>query len=270
MTPDFTPHVATSGQPATSYPQELVNLRLELHAMKQTLETLRRSDSMLRELLWSQIFHDAIAGCPWLKEKAFSPGRWAAGYPLLYVLFRVLTDAAPNRILELGMGQTTRMIGQYAKHHPSCKHLVVEHSEEWIAFFLKNFSLSDQTSLLRLDLMHKPTPEALGAHPVPAYKDFERHLRGQAFDLILIDGPYGATGPAAASRTDILDLLPECLAPSFVILFDDANRVGEQKTVEMIKDGLNTCGFAHKAAIYQGEKDCLLIASADQRYLCSL
>ncbi len=265
MPPNLDPRAILSAQNAAQYPQETIQFRAELQEISQNL---KRSNAMVRELLWSQIFRDSIADCAWLSSKAFSPGRWAAGYPLLYVLFRTLSDCAPRRILELGMGQSTRMIAQYAARHADCTHWVVEHDEDWIAFFLRNFSLPKQTTLLRMNLTHNA--ETPGACTVPAYEDFHRRLHGQVFDLILIDGPYGATDAAVASRTDVLDLLPGCLARSFAILLDDTHRGGEQKTLEIIKARLTASGIAHKAAAYRGEKECALIASADQRYLCSL
>ncbi len=267
MPPNLDPRAVLSAQSAAPYPEELIQLHAELQAIRQNL---RRSDAMIRELLWSQVFRDSIADCAWLPSKAFSPGRWAAGYPLLYALFRILSDSSPRRILELGMGQTTRMIAQYAAHHADCAHWVVEHNEDWIAFFLRNFSLPNQTTLLRMSLVRKAALETSSPHTVPAYEDFARRLHGQVFDLILIDGPYGTTDTGAASRTDVLELLPGCLAGSFTILIDDTHRSGEQKTVEIIKAQLAAGGIAHKTATYGGEKDCTLIASADQRYLCSL
>ncbi len=267
MPPNPDPRSAMFAQHEAPHAQAL----LQLHAEMLTLaQNLRRSDAMLRELLWSQVFRDAIADCPWLPSKAFSPGRRAAGYPLLYVLFRVLADAAPRRVLELGMGQTTRMIAQYAAHHADSAHWVVEHDEDWIAFFLRNFSLSKQSTLLRMQLTRKAASGASDTCTAPAYENFGQRLNGQVFDLILIDGPFGATEAGAASRIDVLELLPGCLAPSFAILLDDTHRSGEQKTVELIRAHLIASGIAHRTAGYRGEKHCTLIVSNDQRFLCSL
>ena len=66
------------------------------------------------EAVWAQIFNNTISESLWLKDKTFSPGRWAVGYPYLYVMYRVLNETRPKRILELGLGQSTRMIAQYA------------------------------------------------------------------------------------------------------------------------------------------------------------
>ena len=68
-----------------------------------------------------------------------SAGRWAVGYQYLYVMYRVLNEIHPRRILELGLGQSTRMLGQYAAAHENVSHFVVEHDPEWIDFFQRDF-----------------------------------------------------------------------------------------------------------------------------------
>ena len=97
-------------------------IRLQTNQTNRMLaERKTAEDTLLKDLkgrqsevLWGEIFRDTIVNSIWLKDKSFSPGRWAAGYPFLYALYRVLDEARPKRILELGLGQTTRMIGQYA------------------------------------------------------------------------------------------------------------------------------------------------------------
>ncbi len=264
--------------------KETKEMRTELQKTKDILQKLihsnvdsrqifTRLESMVREIMWGQIFHESISDCNWLKSKSFSPGRWAAGYPLLYVLYRVLTDIAPIRILELGLGQTTHMIAQYAAFHKDCSHIVVEHDQEWIDFFSRSLTLSPMSFLLRLNLIRDEMNENQFSGSAVKYDKFAQYLRGQVFDLILIDGPYGGQtnrGLATASRTDIIELLPGCLAPFFVILIDDAHRLSEQKTIETIKAQLTAVGISHASAIYSGEKSCELITSKNQKFLCSL
>lgn len=52
--------------------------------------------------------------------------------------------------MELGLGQTTRIIWQYAEFNEECSHFVVEHSEDWIDFFKKDFSLGIRTKVVNL------------------------------------------------------------------------------------------------------------------------
>ena len=93
------------------------------------------------ELLWSQIYHDTVLGSDWLKNNSISPGgprRWAVGYNFLYTLYRILNEMRPKQILEIGLGQSTKLTGQYADYFDA-KHLVVEHDLEWTKFFCKSW-----------------------------------------------------------------------------------------------------------------------------------
>ena len=77
-------------------------------------EMLKKTD----ELNWSAIFNSAISGSSWFKKQSLYPGRWAAGYPFLYILFRVYNDIKPKRILEFGLGETSKLSYQYIEAHP--------------------------------------------------------------------------------------------------------------------------------------------------------
>lgn len=70
--------------------------------------------SALEEIRWGQIYNSTIAGSEWLKDQSVSPGRWAVGYNYLYILYRILNDVKPTNILELGLGQSTKLMAQYA------------------------------------------------------------------------------------------------------------------------------------------------------------
>lgn len=108
------------------------------------------------ENLWANIFHDSIVGSRWLQNQSFSPGRVAIGYPTLYALYRILDEFQPKSILEMGLGQSTKMIGSYVKWKVSrqeeCHHMIVEHDETWIDFFKNSFELSSGTEVVQLDL----------------------------------------------------------------------------------------------------------------------
>lgn len=217
------------------------------------------------ESVWAQIFNNTISGCDWLIDRAFSPGRWAVGYQYLYVLYRVLNEVTPQRILELGLGQSTRLIGQYAQRHPGVIHHVVEHDPEWIDFFTSGFALSEQTHIVNLPI----EMEAFSSDNVPVYTDFSQTFSGQKFDLISIDAPFGYLSKEY-SRIDILKLLPRCLSDSFVIMMDDYNRNMERNTVELIKQFLDESGIPYCTGTYHGQKATYVIASENLRFVCSM
>lgn len=227
------------------------------------------------ELLWSEVYHDTIRGSKWLSpDLAFSPGRSAIGYQLMYVIYRILDEFKPVSILELGMGQSTKMIGSYAAYDKErVRHYVVEHDKDWVEFFKNHFPLSGTTEIIRLDIEDISIEIGEGEEKhntnVTQYVDFANNLQNKKFDFIMIDGPYGFRSPEYA-RIDILDILTDCLKDDFVILMDDCNRLGERQTCGLISLMLEDAGIPYCCGTYSGESDAVIITSQSLKYFCTM
>ncbi len=218
------------------------------------------------EALWAEIFNNTITNSQWLVNKTFSPGRWAVGYPYLYVMYRVLNEARPKRILELGLGQSTKMIGQYAEAYADVEHIVVEHDPEWIKFFENDFQLSSHSQIVQLGREMVAYKEA---EAVRVFKGFNEQFAGQKFDFISIDAPLGGDMKQYA-RIDVLTMLPLCLSNDFVIMIDDCERVGEANTLAEMEKTLQENDVSYKCGRYSGKKDCVLICAAHLGFLSSM
>ena len=218
------------------------------------------------EAVWAQIFNNTISESLWLKDKTFSPGRWAVGYPYLYVMYRVLNETRPKRILELGLGQSTRMIAQYAAAFQDVEHIVVEHDPEWVEFFCNDFPLPKNTKVIMLEREMVPYKDA---DAVRVFKGFKETFLGQKFDFISVDAPLGAD-MKQYSRIDVLNLIPDGLDGNFAIMIDDCDRIGETHTVAEIENKLQEADVAYKRGRYSGRKDCVVICSERQGFLSSL
>lgn len=218
------------------------------------------------EAVWAAIFNNTIINSTWLMDKTFSPGRWALGYPALYAIYRILNEAKPKRILELGLGQSTRMIAQYAAAFDDVEHVVVEHDSDWIGFFQNDFHLSERSRIVQLDREMVSYKEA---EAVRVFKNFKETFQGQKFDFICIDAPLGGDMKQYA-RIDVLGILPDCLMESFAIMLDDSERIGETHTLNEIEQKLSECNISHKKGRYSGKKDTSIFASLDFQFLCSL
>lgn len=261
---------AKAGQAAEAHKQlaeiapVLAEMRRHLLAMKGEEDSRRR---LLAEISWGQVFNSAIADSAWLKDRSFSPGRWAVGYPGLYLLYRILNDVRPRRILELGLGESTKMMAQYAAARADAIHAVVEHDERWLALFKERVAaFTGRTEIVRLDMVTKTYRDD---SEVIVYDRFAEAMAGRKFDFVLIDGPIGGEAKTYA-RTDIVDLLPEILADSFALVMDDYGRKGEQNTAMLIRARLQERNIPFCEAIYSGMKDVWLICSADLGFLRSL
>lgn len=147
-----------------------------------------QSQQNTKELLWADIFYGVSSNSDWLKNKSFAVGRWAVGYQYLYIVYRILNEIKPKKILELGLGQSTKLIGQYVDNNSVVMHQIVEHDKEWIQFFRKDFSLSENSSIVRLEREYRIFQED---ENVLAFAGFKEQFKKQKFVLFSIDAPYG-------------------------------------------------------------------------------
>ena len=247
---------------------ELLDKTIELQ--QQQLQQIKQqsilSTRAAEEAVWAAIFNNTIVNSTWLKDKTFSPGRWAMGYPALYAIYRILNEIRPKRILELGLGQSTRMIGQYARAFNDVEHFVVEHDPAWIEFFKNDFVLSERSSIVQLD---REMVQYKEAEQVRVFKDFKNQFDGQKFDFICIDAPLGGDMKQYA-RIDILGLLPGCLAKDFVIAVDDCERIGETHTIEEMEKIFKKTSILFKKGKYKGQKDFSTICSNKFEFLSTM
>ena len=238
------------------------------NALREQNSLLYRIDGLHRETLWAETFRQTIAKpAEWLADPSFSPGRWAVGFPFLYVLYRTLNEMKPKRILELGLGQTTKMISQYAAFYPDVEHHVVEHDRDWVEFWKTSSAYSKRTHFHILDLTETEHPAA--SHKVRCYQNFSDEFDGESFDFISIDAPFGYDMTDLA-RIDALSIVPQALAPSFAIMVDDYNRKGEQGMVKELDKQLQAAGVKFERGVYRGEKHTAIITSLDNSFLCSM
>lgn len=146
----------------------------------------------LSDILWANIYHDTIVQSDWLLDKTISPGgdgRWAVGYNFLYALYRILDEMHPKNILELGLGQSTRLTGQYAGYFKA-RHAVVEHDKDWADFFFHGWkSETKQTHIYLTDIEERE----IDGEKYFAYCNFDHIVNDlpAPCNLILIDGPFG-------------------------------------------------------------------------------
>lgn len=237
-----------------------------LEAVNSSKDISREIRNINKEILWAETFNNTISDSSWLKDKSFSPGRWAVGYQYLYAVYRILNAVKPKKILELGLGQSTKLLSQYAKANKEVKHTVVEHDQEWIDFYKRENELAENTEILKLEREYR---KYKNDDKVLAFKEFKENLQGQKFDFISIDAPLGANAKIYA-RVDVLEILPECLEEDFVIVIDDYNRKGEKNTVNEIERILKEHNISYCKGIYYGEKECMVISSEKLKFVCSM
>ena len=213
------------------------------------------------ELKYAFVFNDTIKESEWLIKKDFSLINSAANYSLVYALYRILNDAKPKNILELGLGQTTKITTQYAKYFKDVKLSVLEGDANWIEVFSKNLDLSENVNIIPMDLETFTYDDSENIR----FKGVNDAVKNEKFDFIIIDGPQGYIDNDNGrkllkySRTNVWELIPDNLADDFIIIIDDYERDGEKNTFNRIEDLLKEQGIEYYTYYSKGfNEQCAL------------
>ena len=218
----------------------------------------------LEEIRMAHVFKDSIVESDWLRQKSFSPSGYAANYTFLYVLFRILDDIQPQAVLELGAGQTTRMTAQYVAYgNPKAMLTLVEHDPAWLSRVQARLPEHAHIRILTPAVEPYTVEGCRGIW----YHNLPQQLESARFDLMVIDGPVGTP---QYSRAGFLDLIPQHLADTFVIVMDDCHRSGERQTVARLRCLLNARRIPYGEAEYVGTKSQRLFYSPQYAFLKSI
>lgn len=216
------------------------------------------------ELLWSSIFHDSIKGKPHLENLSLNIGRWAGNYAFFYVLNRILNDYQPKRILEFGLGESSKFVSTFLEHElPSSNHLIIEQSEDWKESFGMRFKLFKNSQVLVCPLEQR----MIQGFASNFYKDLDIVVDG-VFDLYIVDGPFGSKN---FSRYDIVDMMQRVDQNNeFIIIFDDFNRKGEKDTFNALLDLFKEKDITIHSMSYSGDKDVMVLGTEKYKFITTL
>lgn len=216
------------------------------------------------ELIWASVFHDSIKGIKGVENLPLNIGRWAGSYPFFYVLNRILKEYQPKKILELGLGESSKFISTYLEHHLlESEHIIIEQDPKWKLSFESNFLLSARSTVHQLPLIKKKYRE----FEYNGYENIENVISIK-FDLYIIDGPFGSLN---YSRFDIVTLADKLSnQDEFILILDDYSRNGEKETVEVLLSLLKSKKVNIYTTIYSGVKSLFVIATEKYKYVTSL
>lgn len=226
---------------------------------------LKNQDKILRlqtEVLYAQRFNNSIIDSHWLKYRSFSLSGWAVDYGLSYILYRVLNSIKPKQILEFGLGQSSKIIHQYANYY-QVEAVTCEHDDQWISFFNEGREGDYNITIQKMELetiMYKGI-ETL------TYKDIDKFVGKKKFDFVFVDGPKGSKH---FSRSQIVDISRNNLLPSFCIIVHDTEREGEKEIIQEVISVLESSGIQYCRHEYSALKSHILICSQDYKFLTSL
>ena len=226
---------------------------------------LEKEDKILelqKEILYAQRFNNTITDSDWLKYSSFSPGGWAVDYSFLFVLFKILNSMRPSNVIEFGLGQSSKMIHQYASYYQKAA-ITIEHDKDWVDFFQKDKrgDYDINIKLMDLEMINYKGTETR------TYAEIEEYCNGNKYDLIVVDGPFGSEH---YSRSQIINLAKDNLAKSFCVIIDDTHRIGEKETISELFNVLDNqkIDYCHKT--YKSIKSFTVVCSKNLRFLTSL
>ena len=216
--------------------QDIEKQKSELLEKVQNLQN--KAQLQYQELNFADLLHDSTQNSPWLKDKNFALYGWAANYSFIYTLFRVLDNVQPAHILEMGLGQTSMVTTQYiANKKPAADLDIIENDESWIKVYEPKLAKSQNIKLHQCDIEFFDYE----GEQSRKYKELNKITGDKKYNLIIVDGPFG--GAQKLPRSNIVDLVEHNLAQDFIIMFDDAERAGEQNTIALTKAKLASLGI---------------------------
>lgn len=190
------------------------------------------------ELKYAFVFNDTIKQSSWLKNKDFSLINAAANYSFIYLLYKIINDTQPKNILEMGLGQTSKLTTQYVDYFEDTMLYILEGDSDWIETFSQKLNLDGNVEIFDMDLEEF---EYNGTNNI-RFKDVSNVVADNKFDLIIIDGPQGFICKdnkninLEYSRTNIWELIPNNLNDDFIIVIDDYERNGEKNTMHRVEE----------------------------------
>jgi hypothetical protein len=174
-----------------------------------------------RELFYRNILIDA-AHASSVKLPVLFPVGGAANYSLLALIFRACQELPVGRVLELGAGQSTLLLNAISTSRSQRLPITtVESDASWAEKIGKQVTHDV--------LLHALESRDFMGRTASCYSKPE--TLPTDIDLLIVDGPMGVR---RFSRWSALEIASRSLAKEFLIIFDDAERIGEQDTIQTL------------------------------------
>jgi hypothetical protein len=172
-------------------------------------------DRYAREAVYARLLDQALAGAK-LDLRLF-PAKRAGNHSLLYLVCRIVDAFAPKAVLELGAGETTKLLAAFERG-ARIDTVTLENDPHWA----RQVGRTAGTEVTASPLVER----VIRGHPARGYD--LGPIRDRRFDMVVVDGPVGER---RRSRWVALEVLDRHLADEFVVVFDDVHRRGEIDTV---------------------------------------
>jgi hypothetical protein len=168
-------------------------------------------------------------------EDDFYPVAGAANYGLLYLLVRFAKEFPIKEILELGAGETTRLLNALTKSGALSATVVsLEHNSDWAT----RIGGSVRHEIVGTRLIER----SIDGVGFLGY-DFSAVNLPSNVELLIVDGPPASTEENSFARLGAVDLVETLNAEAFIIVLDDTERKGEMLLVDKMEAALGRRGL---------------------------
>lgn len=97
---------------ATSFSAHLAATATRL---AQIARCVVEANRLAAEAVWAHTLNDTVRESDWFVNRDLLPHQYAPGHQTLYVLYRILNESRPSRILCVGQGLMSQVVNQYAR-----------------------------------------------------------------------------------------------------------------------------------------------------------
>lgn len=225
-------------------------------------ERLDENNKAIKEVEWAHIYQDSIRDNEDLQKLSLKIGRWAGNYSFFFLLHRILKDFQPQKIVEFGLGESSKFISTYNKSlGNSFEHVVIEQDDNWVNIFNQSFQ-NTNISIQYHPLLKKMVKNV----EYNGYENVENIPKDA--DVYLVDGPFGSP---RFSRFDIFHVLDNIdYEKEFILVLDDYNREGEKDTADEILKMFKTKGKDVYYTRYEGNKAQFILVTEKYKYVLSV
>lgn len=183
------------------------------------------------------------------EEDRYFPTGGAASYGLLYLILRIGIELQPRTVLDIGAGQSTLLWSMLHRRGLVGEVTTLEHDVDWGERIGRQVSHRVVVTPLR--------QARVGGITLQTY-DWSAVIGRAPFEAVVCDGPIGTR---RHSRCGLLPMLDEMLTPDFALIFDDAERTGEQDTVAATHRWLQARGDDYRVGIVRAAKTQAVFAA---------
>lgn len=168
----------------------------------------------------------------------------------------------PSKVIELGLGQSSKMIHQYASYYQKAA-ITLEHDKDWVDFFQKDKQGNYHVNIKLMDLEMINYKET----ETRTYAGIDYYCVGNKYDLIVVDGPFGSEH---YSRPQIINLAKDNFAKTFCVIIDDTDGIGEKENLSELFTELESRKIECCHRTYKSIKSFTVVCSKDLRFLTIL